>query len=282
MPDPALENFERLFGPEFGHGKRFDLARLKRVLDELGAPQARLPPVIHVAGANGKGSTIAFMRAVTEAAGLKVHAFTKPHLFKLNERFLVAGETASDAALDAAAEKLAEHWPRLSQFDAQVGAAFLMFSAAPADLTLLETGMGGRDDSTNVLETPALCVLTPIGLDHQDVLGATLGEIAAHKAGILKPNVTALVARQAPEAMAAIEARAAQICAPLLRCGAEWDAFASNGRLVVQTENRALDLPLPALAGAHQIDNAGLACAALLHWRELEQAAFSAGIGWAR
>jgi dihydrofolate synthase / folylpolyglutamate synthase len=282
MPDPALANFERLFGPEFGHGKDFDLARLKRVLDDLGAPHTQLPPVIHVAGTNGKGSTIAFLHAIAAAAGLKVHAFTKPHLFKLNERFVVAGETASDDALAAAAERLAEHWPRLSQFDAQIGAAFLLFSATPADLTLLETGMGGRDDSTNIIDAPALSVLTPIGLDHQDVLGATLAEIAAHKAGILKPNVTALVARQAPEAMAAIVARAAEIGAPLLRCGIEWDAFALNGRLVVQTESQALDLPLPALAGGHQIDNAGLACAALLHWRELDQAAFSAGIGWAR
>jgi dihydrofolate synthase / folylpolyglutamate synthase len=335
LADRALERFARLFGLEFGHGKDFDLAPLRSALAKLGDPHARLPPLIHVAGTNGKGSTIAFMRAIAEAAGLRVHAFTKPHLFALNERFVVAGRHASDEALIAAAERIAEHAPTalstdpshpgppsfrdarragpesrlpagfralgfaeprsdgiasiesefqlsaLSQFDAQMATAFLLFSQTPADLALLETGMGGRDDSSNVIAAPSLCVLTPIGLDHQDALGETLGEIAAHKAGILKRGVPALIARQAPEAMAVIETQAACIGAALLRCGVEWDAYASNGRLVVQSETRVLDLPLPALAGGHQIDNAGLACAALMHWREIEDDAFASGLAHA-
>ncbi len=282
MSDAALSTFERLFGPEFGHGKGFDLAVLRGALAALGDPQANLPPVIHVAGTNGKGSAIAFMREIAEAAGLTVHAFTKPHLFCLAERFLVAGEPVSDAALIEAAERVAHTAPGLTQFDAQAASAFLLFSETPADLVLLETGMGGRDDSTNLIAAPAATVLAPIDLDHQDALGATLAEITAHKAGILKRNTPAIVARQQPEVMELIETQAAGVGAPLFRSGVEWDAFASNGRLVVQTGTRVLDLPLPALVGEHQIDNAGLACAALMRWRDLPDAAFAKGIAAAR
>jgi dihydrofolate synthase/folylpolyglutamate synthase len=283
MNDPVQRRFEALFGPEFGHGQAFDLNLLRGALDALGAPQLKLPPVIHVAGTNGKGSTIAFMSAIVEAAGLKIHAFTKPHLFQLNERFVVSSRFADDRALLEAAEDVARVAPRLTQFDAQVAAALLLFREHEAALALIETGMGGRDDSTNVIGAPAASVITPIGLDHQDALGDTLAEIAAHKAGILKPNAPAIVARQAPEAMAVIEARAAEIEAPLYRCGAEWDAYASHGRLVVQTETRALDLPLPALQGQHQIDNAGLACATLLlsGAAELDELACAAGVAGA-
>jgi dihydrofolate synthase / folylpolyglutamate synthase len=236
--------------------------------------------VVHVAGTNGKGSTIAFMSAIAEAAGLKVHAFTKPHLFLLNERFTVSSRFADERALLEVAEDVARVEPRLTQFDAQVAAALLLFREHQAAFALIETGMGGRDDSTNVLEAPAACVITPIGLDHQDALGGTLTDIAAHKAGILKSNAPAIVARQAPEAMAVIEARAEAIGAPLFRCGVEWDAYASQGRLVVQTETRALDLPLPALQGRHQVDNAGLACAALLlsDVVALDDTAFATGV----
>lgn len=280
--DAALETFERLFGPEFGHGKAFDLAPLRAALSALGDPQNKLPPVIHVAGTNGKGSVIAFMRAIAEAAGLKAHAFTKPHLFALNERFLIAGDIAGDAALVEAAARVHAAAPGLTQFDAQVAAALLLFSEASADLVLLETGMGGRDDSTNVIR-PALSVITPIGLDHQDALGATLGDIALHKAGIIKPGAPAVIARQHADVSFALDARAHKVGAPLFRCGVEWDAYASAGRLVVQTETRALDLPPPALHGAHQIDNAGLAAAAMLRWREdLSDGAFGAGLAWAR
>ncbi len=264
MRDPALERFEALFGPEFGHGKPFDLRALRAALSALGNPHEKLPPVIHIAGTNGKGSTIAFMRAISEAAGLEVHTFTKPHLFALNERFVLAGEPAQTEALISAAERVAAIAPDLTQFDAQVAAAFLLFSETPADLVLLETGMGGRDDSTNVVAKPALSVITPIGRDHQDALGAALTEIAAHKAGIIKPGIAVVIARQTDDARDVLEATAQRLGAPLHRQGVEWDAYVSSGRLVVQTETRALDLPLPALHGAHQIDNAGLACAALL------------------
>jgi dihydrofolate synthase / folylpolyglutamate synthase len=280
LRDPALERFEALFGPEFGHGRPFDLSALRAALKTLGNPHDKLPPVIHVAGTNGKGSTIAFVRAIAEAAGLGVHAFTKPHLFALNERFVVAGEPVSSLALIAAAERVAAAAPTLTQFDAQVAAAFLLFSETPVDLVLLETGMGGRDDSTNVIDQPALSVITSIGLDHQDTLGATLTEIAEHKAGIIKPSAPVVIGRQADEARDVLEATAERIGAPLYRQGVEWDAFANCGRLVVQTETRALDLPLPALYGAHQIDNAGLACAALLaqsHYK-ISDDAFAEGV----
>lgn len=282
MTNRAQQTFERLFGPEFGHGKPLAREPLLAALEALGAPHANLPPVIHVAGTNGKGSAIAFMRAVAEAAGLKVHAFTKPHLLRLNERFLVAGETASDEALLAAAQRTHAIAPALTQFDAQVAAALLLFSGTPADVVLLETGVGGLHDSTNVVSTPALSVITPVGLDHQDALGGALTQIAAHKAGILKPRTPAIIARQPDEARAVIEACAERIGAPLHRQGVEWDAYASNGRLVVQTETRALDLPPPSLHGAHQIDNAGLACAALLQWRDFSDDAFAKGVAGAR
>lgn len=278
MRDVVSEKFTELFGPEFGHGKAFDLAPLRAALAALGNPQDRLPPIIHVAGTNGKGSTIAFMRAIAEAADLRVHAYTKPHLFNLNERFVVASELASDDALIAAAERIAAISRDLTQFDAQVAAAFLLFSETPADLVLLETGMGGRDDSTNFV-TPALSVITPIDLDHQDILGVTLPEIAAHKAGIIKANIPVIIARQPDEAHDILVAHAARVNAPLLQHGQDWDAYANAGRLVVQTESRALDLPLPALAGVHQIENAGLACAALMLWRaDLPDDAFAKGI----
>jgi len=278
--DPVQQTFDRLFGPEFGHGKPFDLNLLRNALAALGSPQDALPPVIHVAGTNGKGSTIAFMSAIAEAAGLKVHAFTKPHLFQLNERFTVSSRFADDRALLEAADDIARVEPRLTQFDAQVAAALLLFREHQATLALIETGMGGRDDSTNVVAKPAACVITPVGSDHQDVLGETPEEIAAHKAGILKPGVAAIVARQAPEVMAVIEARAEEIGAPLSRCGVEWDAYASHGRLVVQTQTRALDLPLPTLHGRHQVDNAGLACAALMRSEiiALDDNAFAMGV----
>ncbi|MDX2275866.1 MAG: Mur ligase family protein [Hyphomonadaceae bacterium] len=283
MSDAALQRFEQLFGPEFGHGKAFDLALLHQALTALGAPHTKLPPVFHIAGTNGKGSTIAFLRAIAEAAGLSVHAFTKPHLHQLNERFLIAGRTASDDALIAAAERVRAHGPQLTQFDAQVAAALLLFSEAPADLVLLETGMGGRDDSTNVVN-PALSILTPIGLDHQDALGPSIADIAAHKAGILKPKTWAITAQQSADVMDVIEAQAQSIGAPLWRQGVEWDAYANSGRLVVQTEQRTLDLPLPSLQGAHQIQNAGLAAASFLSPTpfDIPDEAFAQGIRAAR
>jgi dihydrofolate synthase/folylpolyglutamate synthase len=237
---------------------------LRGALDALGSPQLALPPVIHVAGTNGKGSTIAFMSAIAEAIGHKVHAFTKPHLFQLNERFVVSSRFADDRALLEAAEDVARAEPRLTQFDAQVAVALLLFREHAADHVLLEAGMGGRDDSTNVLDVPGLKVITPIGYDHQDALGSSLKEIAAHKAGILRPNSAAVVARQPDEAREVIEARANELGVLLYRQGVDWDAYVSNGRMVMQFDERVLDLPLPSLHGRHQIDNAGLASAAFL------------------
>ncbi|MGH6950518.1 MAG: bifunctional folylpolyglutamate synthase/dihydrofolate synthase, partial [Vitreimonas sp.] len=274
----AQQTFDRLFGPEFGHGKAFDLALLRAALAALGDPHKKLPPVIHVAGTNGKGSTIAFMRAIAEVAGLRVHAFTKPHLFHLGERFAGAGAPASEEALAAAAERIAAAAPDLSQFDAQIAAAFLLFSETHADLALIETGVGGRCDSTNAIDRPALSVITPIAADHEDILGPSLADIAAHKAGILKRGVTAIVARQREEARAIVEAEAERVGAPLLRQGVEWDAHMSAGHLVVQTDTRVLDLPAPSLHGAHQVDNAGLACVALMRWRDLGDDACAAGV----
>lgn len=263
MSDAALQRFEALFGPEFGHEKAFDLARLQATLDALGNPEKRLPHVIHVAGTNGKGSTIAFMRAIAEAAGLRVHAFTKPHLLTLNERFVVAGEIVSDAALIATAERVAAISTEITQFDAQVAAALLLFSETPADIALIEVGMGGREDSTGVV-LPEVSVITPIALDHMDALGTTIAEITAHKAGIIRERRTVVVARQIEEAMHVIEAEAARLGAPLHREGVEWDAFVNAGRFVVQSEWEGVDLPLPSLTGAHQISNAGLAISALM------------------
>ena len=279
MRDRALERFEALFGPEFGHGKPLVSAPLRQKLALLGDPQDKLPFPIHVAGTNGKGSTIAFMRAIAEAAGLRVHAFTKPHLFQIKERFLVASEVIDDDALIAAAGRVAEIAPNLTQFDAQVAAAFLLFSEIAADITLIEAGMGGRDDSTNVIAKPAATLITPIALDHQEALGAGLSDIAAHKAGILKRDVPAIVSRQRDEAREVIEAAAAKIGAPLRMQGVAWDAHAAHGRLAVQTEDETLDLPPPALTGAHQIDNAGLAVAALLYAdAPIADDAFAAGV----
>ena len=272
MRDRVAERFEALFGPEFGHGKLFDLGRLRAALDKLGDPQNKLPPVIHVAGTNGKGSTIAFMEAMAWSGGLQVHAFTKPHLIKINERFSLAYQRGGDSGMAPAdddmllayAERVAATDYDLTQFDAQVCIAFLMFSEHPADLVLLEAGMGGRDDSTNVINTPALAVLTPISMDHAEVLGPTLVEIARHKAGVIKRHGHAITARQAPEVMAVLEATAESEGATLYQCGRDWDAYENNGRLVVQTGSAVDDFPPPNLAGRHQYDNAGLAAAAFM------------------
>jgi dihydrofolate synthase / folylpolyglutamate synthase len=282
--DRVQQTFERLFGPEFGHGKTFDLGRLGRVLEALDGPNVNIGPVFHVAGTNGKGSTVAFMRAIAKAAGLHVNAFTKPHLFALNERFVVGNEIAHDDVLIAMAGRVAQIDSDITQFDAQVAVALALFVEHQSDLTILETGLGGRVDSTNVVPWPTATIITPIDLDHQDALGSSLDEIAAHKAGIIKRNSPVVLARQPDAARDIIEAEADRIGAPLFRCGVEWDGYASGGRLVIQTENRSLDLPLPALAGQHQIDNAALACAAFLAPGpfSFEDAAFANGVASVR
>ncbi|MBE3639138.1 bifunctional folylpolyglutamate synthase/dihydrofolate synthase [Mangrovicoccus algicola] len=251
------------------HPKVIDLTldRVERLLAALDHPETRLPPVIHIAGTNGKGSTLAMIRAGLEAAGGTVHAYTSPHLVRFHERIRLAGELISEDALNALLDQcLAANGPDpITYFEITTCAAFLGFSRVPADWCLLETGLGGRLDATNVLDRPRLTVITPVSLDHQQYLGDALGQIAAEKAGILKPGVPCIVARQPAEAMEAIEARAARIGAPLIVCGRDFDAWEEMGKLVFQDADGLLDLPMPALRGRHQIENAGMAVAALRH-----------------
>jgi dihydrofolate synthase / folylpolyglutamate synthase len=253
------------------HPKRIDLSleRIERLLAAFGNPQRRLPPAIHVAGTNGKGSTIAFMRAALEAAGKSVHVYTSPNLVHLNERFRIGqdggGQLVDDAELnEALAECEAKNGGApITVFEMETAAAFLLFSRHPADLTLLEVGLGGRLDATNVIERPLASVITRVSLDHREFLGDTLAEIAAEKAGILKVGVPAVVAGQAREALAAIERQAARLRAPLRIAGENWTATEERGRLVYQDEDGLLDLPAPKLYGRHQFENAGAAIAAL-------------------
>jgi dihydrofolate synthase / folylpolyglutamate synthase len=253
------------------HPKRIDLSldRIQRLLAALGNPQLRLPPIIHVAGTNGKGSSIAFMRAALEAAGRKVHVYTSPNLVRLNERFRLArvggGQFVDDAELgDALAECEAKNaGAPITVFEMETAAAFLLFSRHPADIALLEVGLGGRLDATNVIERPLVSVITRLSLDHREFLGDSLVKIAAEKAGILKAGVPAVVAGQVREALAVIERQAARLRAPLKIAGEDWTATEERGRLVYQDQDGLLDLPAPKLYGRHQFENAGTAIAAL-------------------
>jgi dihydrofolate synthase/folylpolyglutamate synthase len=253
------------------HPKRIDLSleRIERLLAALDNPQRRLPPAIHVAGTNGKGSAIAFMRAALEAAGATIHVYTSPHLVRLNERFRIGqdggGQLVGDAELgEALAECEAKNGGApITVFEMETAAAFLLFSRHPADLSLLEVGLGGRLDATNVIERPLASVITRVSLDHHEFLGDSLAEIAAEKAGIIKPHVPAIIAGQAREALAVIERQAARLRAPLRIAGENWTATEERGRLVYQDEDGLLDLPAPRLYGRHQFGNAGAAIAAL-------------------
>lgn len=249
------------------HPKIIDLTldRVERLLAALGHPERDLPPVIHIAGTNGKGSTLAMIRAGLEGAGARVHAYTSPHLARFHERIRLAGELIAEDHLTALLDEImqANGEASITFFEATTCAAMLGFSRSPADYLLLEVGLGGRVDATNVIDAPQLCVITPVSLDHQQYLGDTLAAIAGEKAGILKRGVPCVVGPQAPEALEAIEARAARLGAPLLVHGQHWHCFADAGRMVFQDENGLLDLPLPNLPGPHQIDNAGAALAAL-------------------
>ena len=270
------------------HPKLIDLSldRMWRILAALDHPQRKLPPVIHVAGTNGKGSTIAFMRAILEAAGLCVHVYTSPHLVRFNERFRLGaereGRLVSDAELGDAlreCERVNAGAP-ITVFEITTAAALLLFARNAADVLLLEVGMGGRLDATNVIDRPLASVITPVSFDHAEHLGDTLGKIAAEKAGILKPAVPAIVAAQPREALAAIERVAARAKAPVKIAGEDWTATEERGRLVYQDAAGLLDLPAPRLYGRHQFENAGVAIAALrtLGDFELAQNAFEAGI----
>jgi dihydrofolate synthase/folylpolyglutamate synthase len=266
------------------HPKRIDLTleRMWRILEALGQPQRRLPPVIHVGGTNGKGSTVAFLRAILEAAGMRVHVYTSPHLVRFNERFRLGavggGRLASDDELgDALAEcERVNAGAPITVFEITTAAGLLLFARHPADILLLEVGLGGRLDATNVVERPLATVVAPVSLDHAEFLGDTVGKIAAEKAGIFKRDVPAIVAAQPREALAVIERQAARAGAPIRIAGEDWTATEERGRLVYQDDAGLLDLPAPKLYGRHQFENAGLAIAALraVDTLELAPAAF--------
>jgi dihydrofolate synthase / folylpolyglutamate synthase len=251
------------------HPKIIDLTldRVHRLLGLLGNPERQLPPVIHIAGTNGKGSTQAMIRAGLEAGGAKVHAYTSPHLARFHERIRLAGELITEPALaDLLDECVTPNGPDpITFFEITTCAAFLAFARTPADWTLLEVGLGGRLDATNVVDHPALTIITPVSLDHQQYLGDTLPEIAGEKAGIIKRGIPCIVGPQHPDGLDVIEARAARLGAPLLVHGQHWHAFEDRGRLIFQDDNGLLDLPLPNLPGPHQIENAGAAIMALRH-----------------
>lgn len=249
------------------HPKIIDLTldRVWRLLDTLDHPERDLPPVIHLAGTNGKGSTQAMIRAGLEAWGKRVHAYTSPHLARFHERIRLAGELISEEHLAAVLDEChaANGSDPITYFEITTCAALLAFARTPADFTLLETGLGGRLDATNVVTTPALTILTPISMDHESYLGDTLAKIATEKAGILKRHVPCVVGPQDVAAMEVIEATAARLGAPLLAYGQQWHVGTEHGRLVYQDESGLLDLPLPNLPGRHQVMNAGAALAAL-------------------
>jgi dihydrofolate synthase/folylpolyglutamate synthase len=223
--------------------------------------------VIHVAGTNGKGSTQAMIRAGLEGAGARVHAYTSPHLARFHERIRLAGDLIAEDHLTALLDECAaaNGDDPITFFEITTAAAFLAFSRVPAYWLLLEVGLGGRLDATNVVDSPRLCIITPVSLDHQQYLGETIGEIAGEKAGILKRRVPAVIGPQTDEGLAVIEARAARLGCPLMVHGQHWHCHTERGRMVFQDENGLLDLPLPILPGPHQIDNAGAALMALRH-----------------
>ena len=249
------------------HPKIIDLTldRILRLLNLLGNPEKIIPPVIHIAGTNGKGSTQAMIRAGLEASGDICHAYTSPHLARFHERIFLAGSIIEEMDLAnylSECEKVNGNTP-ITYFEITTCAALLAFSEKNADYTLLEVGLGGRLDATNVIDQPKITVITPISIDHQQYLGDTLAEIASEKAGILKRNCFAIIGPQEEEALAVIEARAYEVGATCKIYGQHWHVWEENGRLVFQDENGLLYLPLPKLIGAHQIQNAGLALATL-------------------
>ncbi len=259
--DATLARFGRL------HPKLIDLSlgRIERLLAALDHPERNLPPVVHIAGTNGKGSVIAFLRAMLEAAGYRVHAYISPHLVRFNERIRLAGEIIGDDALIAVLEEAEARngGAPITYFEITSAAAFLAFAHTKADVLLLETGLGGRLDATNIIARPLLTAITPVTQDHQEFLGHELAAIAGEKAGILKPGVAAVLAAQGPEADGAIAARAHAVGADLYRQGADWTATQGGAGFRYESPTRTLDLPPPSLAGPHQIDNAGLAIACL-------------------
>jgi dihydrofolate synthase/folylpolyglutamate synthase len=249
------------------HPKLIDLSlgRIERLLVRLGNPERRLPPVLHVAGTNGKGSTCAFARAIAEAAGLRTHVYTSPHLVSFHERIRLAGSLVSDEALTEALEaaERANGDAPITVFEITTAAALLLFSSVPADFLVLEVGLGGRLDATNVVARPAATAITSIAMDHMDFLGDTLAAIAAEKAGIMKSGVVCATGRQAPEVAAVFASISHKVGAPMLARGEAWRIEADGARLRFEDSRGTILLPRPSLPGAHQLDNAGIAIAAL-------------------
>lgn len=274
---------------ETSHPRYIDLSleRVLRLLDALGQPHTKLPPVVHVAGTNGKGSTIAFLRAILEAAGYRVHVYTSPHLIRFHERIVVAGDIISDDALAPLLSQVLavrEDVPA-TYFEATTVAAFLAFAQTPADAVLLETGLGGRLDATNVIDTPLLTVITPIGMDHQEYLGNTIASIAGEKAGIIKRGVQCVSAPQAPEALKVLQERARALNAPLISGDVDWRYTAQEEGFRVTWQGKTTSLPAPALPGSHQLMNAATAWVAsrcMANVLPIPQAAVAEGIRKAR
>ena len=253
------------------HPRDIDLGleRVRRLLERLDHPERKLPPVIHIAGTNGKGSTIAYLRGILEASGLRVHVFTSPYLVRINECFRVGrpggGVLVGDDELRAALERCerANAAAPITIFELETAAAFCLFTQQDADVVLLEVGLGGRLDATNVIDTPLASVIAPVSMDHTEFLGDRLSQIAGEKAAIIKRKVPVICAEQAPEAMAVIAAEASRLKAPLHAAGQQWHVNIERGRLVYQDDRGLMDLAAPKLFGRHQFDNAGLAIATL-------------------
>ncbi|MDO8398235.1 MAG: folylpolyglutamate synthase/dihydrofolate synthase family protein [Bradyrhizobium sp.] len=270
------------------HPNRIDLGleRMQLLLKRLGHPERELPPVIHVAGTNGKGSTIAYLRAILEAATLRVHVYTSPSLVRINECYRLGaaggGTLVGDEELRAVLERCeqANAGAPITLFEIETAAALCLFAQHPADVVLLEVGLGGRLDATNVIESPLATVIAPVSMDHTEFLGDTLTTIAGEKAAIIKRHVPVICAEQSPDAATIIETQAKRMHAPLYSAGQEWHVSVERGRLVYQDERGLMDLAAPKLFGRHQFDNAGLAIATLraLDTLNVDSAAFEAGI----
>lgn len=276
--DAILERLLRL------HPKKIDLSlgRVLGLLERLGNPHQQLPPVVHVAGTNGKGSTIAFLRAMLEAAGYRVHVYTSPHLVHFNERIRLAGTLIEEDALSDLLEacEIANQGEQITYFEITTAAAFKAFAETPADIVLLECGLGGRYDATTVIDRPALTAITPVSMDHMQFLGNTLEEIAGEKAAIQKRGVMTIVGPQMPTAARVIDVAATERGASLYRAGTEWHSTQEDDALIFEDAQGCRRFPLPALPGPHQIDNAGLAIAGLsnLDGFKVDDAAISQGL----
>lgn len=265
------------------HPRKIDLSldRIAALLTKLGSPETRLPPVIHVAGTNGKGSVIAFMRAILEAAGKSVHVYTSPHLIHFHERIVLGGKPVGEAELVkvlAECERINAH-ESITLFEIITAAALKLFATHPADYLLLEVGLGGRFDATNVIATPAASVIMPVSLDHLEFLGDDLAGIAREKAGIIKQGVPVITSWQQAPALDVIEAEASRLHAPVQVAGQDFNCYEQNGRYVYEDGMGLLDLPYPALEGHHQLENAAVAIATLRQLLpDLPDAAFEAGL----